>query len=68
MTDTLTQKLESGAKLSFDELAALTPTQLSRYLDSEQDEQEHQEFMSGDDIDFEAMADDLGLSLEQVSA
>jgi hypothetical protein len=68
MTDTLTQKIESGAKLSFDELAALTPNQLSLYLGSEQDEQEHQDFMSGDDIDFEAMADELGLSIEQVSA
>jgi hypothetical protein len=68
MTDELIRKLESGDTLTDDEIAALSPEQLALYLITESDEEFHQNYMTGDDIDFEALASDLGLSLAQVSA
>jgi hypothetical protein len=62
MNDALTSKIEAGETLTDAELAELTPEQLARYQESEQAEAEFQEFMAGDEIDFDALAAELGLA------
>ena len=62
MNDALTSKIEAGETLTDAELAELTPEQLARYQESEQAEAEFKEFMAGDEIDFEALAAELGLA------